>query len=116
VLIDLVNISSSNSGGRIAHLGGALTGFLFIKYLYTNNAFTNAIHGFLSILKNPIKTKKQVKVHYKNENFNPKTKVSASKSKPNQADIDAVLDKISKSGYESLSATEKEILFKASQD
>jgi hypothetical protein len=70
----------------------------------------------LSILKNPIKTKKQVKVHYKNENFNPKTKVSATKSKPNQADIDAVLDKISKSGYESLSATEKEILFKASQD
>lgn len=116
VLIDLVNIPIDNPGGHIAHLGGALSGFLFIKYLYTNNTLTNGIHRVSENIKRIFKTrpKSTLKVHHK------ATKGAAASqanyNKPNQADIDAILDKISKSGYESLSKKEKEILFKASED
>ena len=114
VLIDLLNIPSSNAGGRIAHLGGALAGYLFIKYLYTNNAFTNAIHSVSSFFGNIFKPKSKLTIHYKADS---KPKASAPKShKPNQADVDAILDKISRSGYSSLTQSEKDILAKASQE
>jgi hypothetical protein len=114
VLIDLLNIPSSNAGGRIAHLGGALAGYLFIKYLYTNNAFTSAIHSVSSFFGNLFKPKSKLTIHYKAES---KPKASATKShKPNQADVDAILDKISRSGYSSLTQSEKDILAKASQE
>jgi hypothetical protein len=114
VLIDLLNIPSSNAGGRIAHLGGALAGYLFIKYLYTNNAFTNAIHSVSSFFTNLFKPKSKITIHYKADS---KPKVGAPKShKPNQADVDAILDKISRSGYSSLTQSEKDILAKASQE
>lgn len=116
VLIDLLNIPSSNAGGRIAHLGGALAGYLFIKYLYTNNAFTNAIHSVSSFFGSLFKPKPKLTIHYKAENTS-KPKVSATKTpKPHQADVDAILDKISRSGYNSLTQKEKDILAKASQD
>ena len=54
-----------------------------------------------------------MKVHHKADK---KVNFSAKANKPNQADIDAILDKISKSGYESLSTKEKELLFKASKE
>jgi hypothetical protein len=115
VLIDLLNIPSSNAGGRIAHLGGALAGYLFIKYLYTNNAFTNAIHSASSFFGSLFKPKSKLTIHHKAESKN--RPITANNiNKPNQADIDAILDKISKSGYESLSKAEKELLFKASKD
>jgi membrane associated rhomboid family serine protease len=114
VLIDFLSIPSSNAGGRIAHLGGALAGFLFIKYLKTNNAFTNAIHSVSSFFGNIFKPKSKLTIHYKAES---KPKASATKShKPNQADVDAILDKISRSGYSSLTQSEKDILAKASQE
>lgn len=113
VLIDLLNIPSNNAGGRIAHLGGALLGFLFIKYLYTNNKFTIAIHSISSFFKNIISPKPKLTVRHKAEK---NIHFTTSSNKPNQADVDAILDKISKSGYESLTKTEKELLFKASKD
>ncbi len=114
VLVDLLNIPSSNAGGRIAHLGGALAGFLFIKYLYTNNTFTNFIHSVSSFFKNIFKQKPTLTVHHKSD-FKVKQQ-PVNTSKPNQADVDAILEKISKSGYESLTAKEKELLFRASKD
>lgn len=114
VLIDFLSIPSSNAGGRIAHLGGALAGFLFIKYLKTNNAFTNAIHSVSSFFRNIFKPKSKLTIHYKADS---KPKASTTKShKPNQADVDAILDKISRSGYNSLTQSEKDILAKASQE
>ena len=109
----MLNIPSNNAGGRIAHVGGALSGFLFIKYLYTNNDLTNFIHSVSTFFKGFFKQKPTMKVHHKADS---KVNFSANANKPNQADIDAILDKISKSGYESLSAKEKELLFKASKD
>jgi membrane associated rhomboid family serine protease len=107
LLIDLIGISSSNAGGHLAHIGGALFGFLFIKQLQNGNDWTKLpvklIDGIAGIFK-----PRKMKVAYKN----PSIKTTKNDT-VTQAEIDKVLDKISQSGYENLTAKEKEILFKA---
>lgn len=109
LILDLVGISGSNSGGHLAHIGGALFGFLFIQQLKKGNDLSKfpskIIDGISSIFK-----KKKLKVVYKNSNASSKSNTSVS-----QAEVDRILDKISKSGYENLTSKEKEILFKAGQ-
>lgn len=107
LLIDLVGISGSNSGGHLAHIGGALFGFIYIKQLQSGNDWTKfpvKIVDFISGLFAP----KKMKVAYKNPNTITVKKVAVS-----QEEVDKILDKISKDGYEQLTAKEKEILFKA---
>ncbi len=105
VILDFISIPLNNAGGHIAHIGGAIFGFMYIKYLYQDKYILPAF------LRNLFTPKAKMKVHYrttflKTEN-NPK---------PSQEEIDFILDKISKSGYDSLSKKEKEQLFKASND
>lgn len=107
VVLDLISIPNGNAGGHIAHLGGALFGFLFIKYLYTNTIFDK----FFDKIGNLFSKKSKLKVHYKTTQNGTSVNVKVS-----QHEVDLILDKISKSGYESLSKREKEILFKASKD
>jgi membrane associated rhomboid family serine protease len=107
VVLDLISIPNGNAGGHIAHLGGALFGFLFIKYLYTNTVFDK----FIDKIGNLFSKKPKLKVHYKTTQNGNKLNIKVS-----QQEVDLILDKISKSGYESLSKREKEILFKASKD
>lgn len=107
LVIDLVGISGSNSGGHLAHIGGALFGFLFIKQLQRGNDWAKypvkLIDGISSIFK-----KKKLKVAYKNPQ-----NVTVKKPAVSQQEVDSILDKISQSGYENLTSKEKEILFKA---
>jgi membrane associated rhomboid family serine protease len=105
VIIDIISIPQSNAGGHIAHIGGALFGFLYIKYLYQDK------HLLPSWIRNLFVKKSKVKVHYRSTY----TKAEPA-DKPSQEEIDLILDKISKSGYDSLSKKEKEILFKASNE
>lgn len=107
VVLDLISIPNGNAGGHIAHLGGALFGFLFIKYLYTNTVFDK----FFDKIGNLFSKKAKLKVHYKTTQKGDKVSLHVT-----QQEVDLILDKISKSGYESLSKREKEILFKASND
>ncbi len=107
VVLDLISIPNGNAGGHIAHLGGALFGFLFIKYLYTNTVFDK----FFDKIGNLFSKKSKLKVHYKTTQNGNSVNIKVS-----QQEVDLILDKISKSGYESLSKREKEILFKASKD
>jgi membrane associated rhomboid family serine protease len=107
VVLDLISIPNGNAGGHIAHLGGALFGFLFIKYLYTNTIFDK----FFDRIGNLFSKKSNLKVHYKTTQNGKHVNLKVS-----QHEVDLILDKISKSGYESLSKREKEILFKASKD
>jgi membrane associated rhomboid family serine protease len=102
VIFDFISISGPNAGGHIAHLGGALFGFFFIKSLKNGNDWCKPFENYLkpkSKLK--VVSKNNQHVNYKNHN-------------PNQSEIDAILDKISQAGYENLSQQEKEILFSAS--
>lgn len=109
VLIDLLSIPQQNPGGHIAHLGGAAFGFLYIKFIYTNNSFTALIEKVSGLFAK----RSPLKVHYsKGMKYSDPLEKSGA---PTQKEIDAILDKISKSGYESLSKKEKEILFKASK-
>jgi len=107
VILDLISIPNGNAGGHIAHIGGAIFGFMFIKYLYTNTFFDKLFDTIGSLFSK----KSKLKVHYKTMHKGDKVKVRVT-----QKDVDLILDKISKSGYESLSKREKEILFKASND
>ncbi len=113
VLLDFINIPGGNAGGHIAHLGGALFGYLFIKFIYSKSNMPNALDKIFDGIFSIFKTKSKMKVHYKNNTTNMN---SSANRKTNQHDVDAILDKISKSSYESLSQKEKEILFKASKD
>ena len=91
VILSLIQIPFSNAGGNIAHLGGAIYGFYYAKnYNIIKSPLDRIIKGFKKIY------------------VKPKNKID------NQVEIDKILDKISKSGYESLSKKEKEFLFKNS--
>ena len=98
VLIDVISIAGSNPGGSIAHLGGALLGFIFIKQLQNGNDWSKIFQQ-----------RKRLKV-VKNSGTPPLN----SSRVPEQELIDQILDKISRSGYNSLTQQEKEQLFKAS--
>jgi len=104
VLFDLLSITGSNSGGHIAHIGGAVFGFFYIKYIYGKIILPNCIENLFA-------PKSKIKVHYTS-----KQKSTSHINEPSQEDIDMILDKISKSGYDSLSKKEKDILFKASKE
>ena len=119
--MDLIAITYySNMGGHVAHIGGALFGYFFILQYRKGRdwsiPFNKWVEWFKLLFKS-IKFKKRkrtkMRVSHKrpvsDEKFNHIRKVR-------QDEIDAILDKISKSGYESLSKDEKEILFKASKD
>ena len=95
---DIVQLSGSNIGGHMAHLGGALFGFLYIY-------MTNSDFKF-----NIVKKKNPFSDIYINKD--KKVNFNKNKSVENQDKINLILEKISKSGYDSLSAKEKEFLFK----
>lgn len=104
-----------NQGGYIAHFGGYLLGYIYaiklLKGTDIGTGFERAMDSFMSLFK----AKSNLKtVHRKKEKkgYAGKTK-DEFHSFNNQKKIDLILDKISKSGYESLTAEEKEFLFKA---
>lgn len=114
VVLDIISIRQGNSGGHIAHIGGALLGFLFAKQLQTGKDITLFINQLLAYFKTMFSTKRKMKVVYKNPG---KTKTDYdynAQKKANQQKVDAILDKIAKSGYDSLTGEEKAILFDAS--
>lgn len=92
-----------NTGGKISHFGGALFG-LFFGYMLKNGKDISEMTFFTRSKKSPLK------VVHKNSNIK-----SQETNASNQQTIDALLDKISKNGYENLSKAEKELLFKLSQ-
>jgi len=114
IFIDLLMLSSGNAGGHIAHIGGALWGFAYAKMLPGNDP-TRIFNVFFGKKLNFLKKtgKKNFKVHQggrttTDEEYN-RYKILK------QQKIDSILDKISRSGYDSLTKEEKELLFSSSQ-
>ena len=105
ILLSFLDVTGSNAGGEIAHLGGALIGYLFIRQLQNG---INMGEGIINIINlfNWKENKKERKETIINEEH---------KSDISQDEIDNILDKISESGYSSLSKKEKEKLFNASK-
>ncbi|NCT09192.1 MAG: rhomboid family intramembrane serine protease [Flavobacteriia bacterium] len=103
VSLDVFGLAGGNAGGHFAHLGGSLFGFLFVSKVSNKEIviFKNLVAIF-STRKKPLKT------IYKSTNKKRET----TKSDFTQKQIDTILDKISKSGYDTLTKEEKEFLFK----
>ena len=97
IILDFLNIPNGNAGGHIAHLGGAIFGFFYVKQ-FTQKSAKNKQNQFLSYLKNIFNFQK-----------------SKNKKSYKMKEIDLILEKISKSGYNSLTKIEKELLFKSSK-
>jgi len=111
IAIDIISIASSNAGGHIAHLGGALYGYLFVQQYKKGKNINKGFDRFMDKLFTLFKPKPKIKVTYKR----PMTDIEYNKEKVNkQKEVDRILDKIAKSGYDSLTKKEKEILFKNS--
>lgn len=112
-LIDVISISNSNSGGHIAHIGGAALGFLFAKQWKKGKDITawvgSSISFIQAIFKSSSKSKMKVKHKRTKSDYDFK-----SRKKEEQDKIDEILDKISRSGYDSLSKSEKDFLFRTS--
>ncbi|TMM31398.1 rhomboid family intramembrane serine protease [Polaribacter aestuariivivens] len=102
--LDIVGLIGPNAGGSFSHLGGSLFGFL-----YVNNASNKKIDFFGNFSKYFQKKEKPLKTVYKSAK---KTTEKSKKTSYNQEQIDTILDKISKSGYDTLTKSEKEFLFK----
>lgn len=119
VLTDLLFITSANAGGHIAHLGGALSGLWFASSLGKGKDITvwinKALDGIASLFsKKTYQRKPKMKVHYGNYSREQDYQYNARK-KAQSEEVDRILDKLKKSGYESLSTEEKKSLFDASK-
>lgn len=112
LLLDLLQIQMSNTGGHIAHLSGAFFGYIYIKLLQNGTDLSKIVDSVLNVFN-----KKQA-TPFKKVHVNPKKPAVKRESKivvkdKTQQQLDEILDKISQSGYDSLTSQEKEFLFKA---
>ncbi len=112
IVVSFLGTVGSNAGGNIAHLGGALMGFVYIKQLQAGVNWGGWITSTIDWTKGLFSSKPKVKVTYR-KTEPPKKSVGLSKA--SQEEIDVILDKISDRGYESLTKEEKEKLFNASK-
>ena len=118
ITFDVLGLFGANSGGNIAHLGGALLGYVYANKLSKGHDIGTGFEKFMDTLvswfskskKGNLKT-----VHKKQKDFAGHTKQEFTEFNK-QKQIDIILDKISKSGYESLTKAEKEFLFKAGKN
>jgi membrane associated rhomboid family serine protease len=104
---------SVNSGGKLAHIGGAVYGYFYILSFRQGRDIGKWLNKFLDAIVTLFKPRKKLKVTYKK----PADDYDYNKIKADhQKEINAILDKISKGGYDSLTKQEKETLFRESQN
>lgn len=126
VALDVIQIPMGNAGGHLAHLGGAALGYTYTKQLQKGNdigAWFEKIMDSFAAMFQPTERKAKMKTVYR-KTSNKKSAAAQRKSSfskkldkdEKQKQIDAILDKISKSGYDSLSKSEKDFLFKAGKE
>lgn len=121
IFMSFIGTTGSNAGGEIAHLGGAFMGWLYISQLKGGNDIGTWVITFMNFVKSMFKPQPKIKVTHRSGNRRPsrkdisKARNTPQNSAPEQAEIDEILDKISQSGYESLSKEEKQKLFNASK-
>ena len=122
VLLDLIQIpSGGNAGGHLAHLGGAFLGYIYARQLTKGNDigawFSNILDGISDLFSSKRSAKAPMKTVYRKKKERRAKKEAVDYDKESkQRKIDSILDKISKSGYESLSKEEKDYLFKAGKE
>ena len=114
IVLSFIGTVGPNNGGNLAHLGGALIGFIYVRQLQVGVNWGGWITATLEWFKGLFQSRPKVKVTYRKHEPQPRAKGSAF-AKATQQEIDDILDKISDKGYESLTKDEKEKLFNASK-
>ena len=109
ILMYVIGISSTNAGGNLAHLGGALGGVIYVLQIRRGSSSGKGIGHLFSGLKKSFEPKPKVKVSYRKsvDDVEYNRQKNLDKTRMNE-----ILEKISKSGYDSLSKEEKEFLFR----
>jgi membrane associated rhomboid family serine protease len=130
IFLDIVGVANmSNTGGHFAHLGGAAFGFFFVRQLQGGTDWSDPVNRWIDSLVAFFRQlfsgkKKGPKVAYRNPERKKKSaatrsgrgsRKSDSEHLPHQEKLDAILEKIKESGYDSLTDEEKEFLFNASK-
>jgi hypothetical protein len=107
MVLDVIQIPGNNSGGHLAHIGGAVFGFLYVSLASNTEVLVwEKIRAFFKPKKKPLKTV------YKTKKTTAKRSGTKITTNANQQQINHILEKISKSGYDALSKEEKAFLFK----
>ena len=115
IIVSFAGTVGPNAGGDWAHLAGAALGFVFIKQLQRGNDWGKPVTSFLTFVKSFFVQQPKVRVsHRSTTKTNGRPRANGTFSN-RQEEIDAILDKISESGYDSLSREEKQKLFDASK-
>jgi len=117
LLKDLIGLASDDNIAHFAHLGGAIFGLISIQNMYSTNNVINLLYRFIDKIKNLFKSNKTKLSKFntskggfkKDEDYNLE-------KKRRQEKTNAILDKISKAGYESLTKEEKDFLFNQSKN
>jgi membrane associated rhomboid family serine protease len=109
VVLDLIGMSGGNAGGHIAHLGGALYGYIFAMNLKSGKNIASWFDRMADGIKNLFSRKGKMKVVKKARPLTDDEYLHNKKA--SQERVDSILDKISRSGYGSLTAEERDILF-----
>ncbi len=114
VAMSFFNMTSSNAGGNIAHIGGALLGSFFIARLRAGKDITRSVALFIDKIVNFFKSKTKMKAH-KGGAYSKNNQAKTHQTNVDQQQVDAILDKVKTSGYESLTPEERAKLFDASK-
>jgi len=120
IISSLLGTIGPNAGGNLAHLGGALIGFIYAKQLTKGIEMGTWVFKSMEFIKSFFVKRPTIKVSHRQKKSTSAKSTKSSKSNPkdtnySQAEIDKILDKISEKGYDSLSKDEKEKLFNASK-
>jgi membrane associated rhomboid family serine protease len=111
-ILSVILIHSNNPGGNVAHIGGALFGYLWVKQYKRGTDLSSGFSRFLDLFSTMFKRRK-MKVTYKRP---PTDELEYNRKKiSEQQEIDRILDKISKGGYDNLTKAEKDTLFNLSK-
>lgn len=114
IVLDVIGIASANSGGHLAHLGGALMGWIFIYYFQNRIDLTKFVGWFHELFEKKKQSKKR-KAHMHVSYKRGETEYEYNERKnENRKQLDIILEKVKKSGYSSLTSAEKEVLFNSS--
>jgi membrane associated rhomboid family serine protease len=118
ILMSVLMLTQANAGGGMAHLGGAFFGWFYITSLRRGNDYGKWIYATIEFTRNVFKPKPKMKVSKGggSKKSGTSSKKGRTKTGVSQEEIDRILDKISQSGYESLTKEEKEKLFSASKN
>lgn len=112
-VVDFLSLASFNAGGHFAHVGGLAWGIIYVVNLKNGRDLGAWLTNFLDRITGRKPKPSALKPH---RNESPRVKALSRFNRVSQDEVDTILDKIAKSGYDSLSQKEKDILFRASKE